>query len=118
MCKQDLKWPVDLVVAEAPMEVLSFRLGCGGGNINLAQRSNWYHEFLVPIASLGRVYISSSAPQSERKAPKWGAFLRSDLHRDTNAHTHKLSRRPTYMNAQAHTLSLLLTHKIQDHLCV
>jgi hypothetical protein len=22
-------------------------LGCGGGNINSAQRSNWYHEFLV-----------------------------------------------------------------------
>ena len=31
----------------------SFRLGCGGGNINSAQRSDWYNEFLVQIASFG-----------------------------------------------------------------
>jgi hypothetical protein len=35
-----------------------------------AQRSNGYPEFVVPIASLGRGYISS-APQSEGKAPRW-----------------------------------------------
>ena len=31
------------------------------------ERSKWNHEFLVQIASLSRVYVSSSAPQSSLK---------------------------------------------------
>jgi hypothetical protein len=53
-----------------PWGLNSFRLGCGGGNVNSAQRSNLYQKFVVPMASLGRVYISSSAPQFERIEPQ------------------------------------------------
>jgi hypothetical protein len=64
-----------LIVEDAPLG--TFRLGSGGGNINSAQRGNLYQNLVVPIASLGRVYVSSSAPQSKRNTPPGGRFLRS-----------------------------------------
>jgi hypothetical protein len=44
--------------------------GCGVGNKNSAQRSNSYQKFVVQIASLSRVCVSSPAPQSERTPPR------------------------------------------------
>ncbi len=57
-----------MIVGYAPWEGISFRLGCGEEYINSAQRSNWYHEFLVQMISFSRLYISLSAPQSDRNA--------------------------------------------------
>jgi len=64
-----------LIVEKHPPGGAFFQtVGCGGGNINRGKRINFF-------ASFAPLYISSSAPQSERKDPPGGALLRSRPYR-------------------------------------
>jgi len=55
----------------------SFRPGCGGGNINSAQQSNLYHEFLVNCFVEPSLYVLIRTLVWKDPPPPGGRFLRS-----------------------------------------